>query len=50
MLLKVVLRDRADLERFIEEHLMVITGIDRIDTDLVLNEVKQTTALQLKRK
>jgi Lrp/AsnC family transcriptional regulator, leucine-responsive regulatory protein len=49
LLLKVVLRDRADLERFIEEHLMVITGIDRIDTDLVLNEVKQTTALQLKR-
>ncbi len=50
MLLKVVLRDRHDLERFIEEHLMTITGIDRIDTDLVLNEVKQTTALQLKRK
>ena len=28
---------------------MVIGGIDRIDTDLVLNEFKQTTALQFKR-
>jgi Lrp/AsnC family leucine-responsive transcriptional regulator len=49
LLLKVVLRDRRDLEQFIEQHLMVIKGIDRIDTDLVLNEVKKTTALQFKR-
>lgn len=50
LLLKVVLRDRHDLEHFIEAHLMVINGIDRIDTDLVLNEIKHTTALRLKRK
>jgi len=49
LLLKVVLRDRQDLERFIEQNLMVIGGIDRIDTDFVLNEVKHTTALQFKR-
>lgn len=49
LLLKVVLRDSRELEQFIQEQLMTIPGIDRIDTDLVLNEVKQSNALQFRR-
>lgn len=48
LLLKVAARDHKDLESFISEHLMSIPGIDRIDTSVVLNEVKHTTALPLK--
>lgn len=50
LLLKIVVRDHKELDRFIAETLMSLPGIDRIDTDLVLNEVKSTTALQLKNK
>jgi DNA-binding Lrp family transcriptional regulator len=48
-LLKVVLRNRKHLDRFITEALTPIDGIKRIQTSLVLDEVKCTTALPLKR-
>jgi Lrp/AsnC family leucine-responsive transcriptional regulator len=46
-LLKVVVRNRKDLERFIVQQLTPIQGIARIYTSLVLNEVKATTMLPL---
>ncbi|MDD2921611.1 MAG: Lrp/AsnC family transcriptional regulator [Anaerolineales bacterium] len=46
-LLKVVLRNRKDLERFVVDWLTPIPGIARIHTSLVLNEIKTTTALPL---
>jgi Lrp/AsnC family leucine-responsive transcriptional regulator len=46
-LLKVVIRNRKDLERFVIERLTPIRGIARIHTSLVLTEVKFTTALPL---
>jgi DNA-binding Lrp family transcriptional regulator len=46
-LLKVVLRNRRDLERFIVDRLTPVPGIQRINTSLVLAEAKSTTALPL---
>ena len=46
-LLKVVVRNRKDLERFVLERLTPIRGIARIHTSLVLTEVKSTTALPI---
>jgi Lrp/AsnC family transcriptional regulator, leucine-responsive regulatory protein len=46
-LLRVVLHNRRDLERFAVERLAPIPGIGRIQTSLVLREVKRTTALPL---
>jgi Lrp/AsnC family leucine-responsive transcriptional regulator len=46
-LLKVVLRNRKDLERFVVDKLTPIPGIARIQTSLVLREVKSTMALAL---
>ncbi|MBE7472748.1 MAG: Lrp/AsnC family transcriptional regulator [Anaerolineae bacterium] len=46
-LLKIVVRNRAELERFVVKRLTPIPGIARIHTSLVLSEVKQTTALPL---
>jgi len=46
-LLKVVLKDRRDLERFAVDRLTPIPGVSRIHTSLVLAEVKSTTALPL---
>jgi len=46
-LLKVVIRNRRDLERFAIERLTPIPGVARIQTSLVLSEVKTTTALPL---
>jgi DNA-binding Lrp family transcriptional regulator len=46
-LLKVALRNRRDLERFVVEKLTPIPGIARIHTSLVLSEVKATTALPI---
>lgn len=48
LLLKVVVQDNRELDRFISEHLMTIAGVERIDTSLVLSEIKSTTALKLK--
>lgn len=44
-LLKVIIRNREDLERFIVKGLTPIPGVARIHTSLVLSEVKTTTTL-----
>jgi len=46
-LLKVALKNRRDLQRFVVEKLTPIPGIARIHTSLVLGEVKATTALPI---
>lgn len=46
-LLKVVIRNRQDLERFVMNRLTPVPGIGRIHTSLVLTEVKSTTAMPL---
>lgn len=46
-LLKVVVRGRKDLERFIVNKLTPIPGVARVYTSLALAEVKSTTALPL---
>lgn len=48
VLLKVIVHDNKELDRFISEHLMTIPGVERIDTSIVLHEMKSTTALDLK--
>jgi DNA-binding Lrp family transcriptional regulator len=48
LLLKVVSADHRSLERFISEHLMTLPGIEKIETSLVLNEIKATTVVALK--
>ena len=47
-LLKVVLRNRKELEDFIVQKITPIPGVIRIYTSLMLVEVKSTTELQLK--
>lgn len=44
-LLKVVVQNRKDLEHFVMEVLTPISGVARIHTSIVLNEVKHTTVL-----
>ena len=46
-LLKVAIRNRTDLERFLMEELTPIAGIAHIHTSLVLNAIKSTTELPL---
>jgi len=46
-LLKVVLHNRKDLERFVVDRITPISGIARIHTSLALTEVKSTTELPL---
>jgi Lrp/AsnC family leucine-responsive transcriptional regulator len=46
-ILKVVLKNRKDLERFVMEKITPIPGVARIYTSLVLVEVKSTTVLAL---
>ncbi|MCS6993784.1 MAG: Lrp/AsnC family transcriptional regulator [Anaerolineales bacterium] len=46
-LLKVALRNRKDLERFLVDRLTPIPGVARIHTSLVLTEVKASMALPL---
>jgi DNA-binding Lrp family transcriptional regulator len=47
--LRVALRNRRDLERFLVDRLNTISGIARIQTSLVVREVKRTTALPIGR-
>ncbi|NOK59950.1 MAG: Lrp/AsnC family transcriptional regulator [Chloroflexi bacterium AL-W] len=49
-LLKVIVRDRKDLERFLVERLTPLTGVERIHTSIVFTEIKSTTALPLDEK
>jgi len=46
-ILKVVLRDQADLERFILRELSPLPGIARISTSLVVSEIKSSTSLPI---
>ncbi|MCJ7708063.1 MAG: Lrp/AsnC family transcriptional regulator [Anaerolineales bacterium] len=46
-LLKVAIRNRQDLERFVVRRLTPVPGVARIHTSLVLTEVKTTTAVPL---
>lgn len=46
-LLKVVVHNRKDLERFVIDRLTPIPGVARIHTSLVLTEVKSVTTLPL---
>ncbi len=46
-LLKVIVRNRKELEHLLMEDLTPIPGVARIHTSLVLNEVKAATALPL---
>ena len=46
-LLKVVVRNRKDLQRFVVEQLTPIPGVARIYTSLVLSEAKSTTELPI---
>lgn len=46
-LLKVALKNRKDLERFVVDKITPIPGVARIHTSLVLAEVKSTMALPL---
>ena len=46
-LLRVALRNRRELERFVVERLSPLPGIARIQTSLVLREVKRSTELPL---
>ena len=48
LLIKIAIRSRKELDRFIGERLTTLPGIERVQTNLVLNEVKTTTALPLK--
>jgi DNA-binding Lrp family transcriptional regulator len=48
LLLKVAARNHKDLDEFIREQLMTIPGVERIETSIVLREMKTTTALALK--
>jgi Lrp/AsnC family transcriptional regulator, leucine-responsive regulatory protein len=45
--LRVALHNRRDLERFLVDRLSLLAGIARIQTSLVLREVKRTTALPI---
>lgn len=47
ILLKVVARDHKALERFVADQLMTLDGVERIETNIVLNEMKVTTQLAL---
>ena len=46
-LLKVVIRNRQDLERFVVGNLTPLPGVARIHTSVVFSEVKSATALPI---
>jgi DNA-binding Lrp family transcriptional regulator len=46
-LLKVAIRNRKDLERFVMHHLTRISGVHQVHTSIVLTELKSTTALPI---
>lgn len=46
-LLKVAIRHRKDLERFVMHHLTKISGVHQVHTSIVLTEIKSTTALPI---
>lgn len=46
-LLKVIVRNREHLEKFLVEKLTPVPGMDKIRTSLVLREIKTTTSLPI---
>lgn len=46
-LLKIVVVNHQDLERFLQEQIIHLPGVERIKTDIVLSEVKTSTVLPL---
>lgn len=46
-LIKVVVRNRKDLEQFLMKDITPIPGVARIQTSLALSEIKSTTALPI---
>lgn len=46
-LLKIVVKNRHDLEQFVMAELTPIQGVARIHTSLVLTEIKQTTVMPI---
>jgi Lrp/AsnC family leucine-responsive transcriptional regulator len=46
-LLKIVVADHEELEKFLFEKLMKVSGVDRTRTSIVVKEVKATTSLPL---
>lgn len=46
-LLKVVIRNRSDLERFVVDQLTPLPGVARLHTSLVLSEVKSSTVMPI---
>jgi len=46
-LLKVVIRNRSDLERFVVDQLTPLPGVARLHTSLVLSEVKSSTIMPI---
>jgi Lrp/AsnC family transcriptional regulator, leucine-responsive regulatory protein len=46
-LLKIVVADHEELEKFLFERLMKVPGVDRTRTSIVVKEVKATTSLPL---
>lgn len=46
-LLKVVMPDHQQLERFLREHITLIPGVDKVHTNIVLSEIKASTSLPL---
>ena len=47
-LLKIVMRNRKELDAFINNHIINLPGVGRVQTSIVLNEVKSTTTIPLK--
>lgn len=46
-LLKVVVRNQKELERFLFDRLTPIEGVDRVRTSIVLREIKHSTSLPM---
>ncbi len=46
-LLKLVMPDHQQLERFLREQITLIPGVDKVRTNIVLSEVKASTSLPL---
>jgi Lrp/AsnC family transcriptional regulator, leucine-responsive regulatory protein len=47
LMLKVVAHNHKELDEFLEKHVMTLPGVDRIETSVVLNEMKSTTGLKV---
>ena len=44
-LLKVIVQDREHLDNFLLDTLMLLPGVDRVRTRVVLKEIKETTSI-----